>query len=271
MTNGVTDGGRLPVVADYSDLTPLGPSSRSMVYRATAPSRLGLGPVSVGLRVITGIDDAAVRRFMRELQTFARTKSDYVVALHDAGQDGNQFFYAMEWCEVGGITPELGRETLVRAVADAARGAHALHEIGTTHRDVRPASILVRGEGRPSCLGDLGSAQQSSVSVTSMVSTSSLAFVDPRQILGDKPAPTADVYSLAATLHFVLTGHHLVDGIDTMDPVMAMRTVLKVKPMVHADSLDVALAELLQRAIDPEPEARPASALEFAQALEALT
>lgn len=271
MQHGVTDDGPRPVVADYSDLDPLGPSSRSMVYRATAPARLGLGPIPVALRVITGIDDAAVRRFMRELQTFARTKSDYVVALHDAGQDGNQFFYAMEWCEVGGIRPDLGRDVLIRAVADAARGAHALHEIGTTHRDVRPASILVRGSDRPSCLGDLGSAQQSSVSVTSMVSTSSLAFVDPRQILGDKPTPATDVYSLAAALHFVLTGRHLVDGIDTMDPVMAMRTVLKVQPTVSSDALDPALAELLGRAIDPEPEARPASALEFAQSLEALT
>lgn len=271
MQPGVTDDARIPVVADYSDLMPLGPSSRSMVYRATAPARLGLGSIPVALRVITGVDDAAVRRFMRELQTFARTKSQYVVSLHDAGQDGNQFFYAMEWCDIGGIRPDLGRDVSIGAVADAARGAHALHGIGSTHRDIRPSSILVRGSDRPSCLGDLGSAQQSSVSVTSMVSTSSLSFVDPRQILGDKPSAVTDVYSLAASLHFVLTGRHLVDGIDTMDPVMAMRTVLKVRPTVSSDRLDAPLAELLARAIDPEPEARPASALEFAEALESLT
>ena len=265
-----SDGSLVPVVADYSDLVPLGSPSRSMVYRAVAPARLGMGPTPIALRVITGIDDAAVRRFMRELQTFARARSEHVVTLHDAGQDGNQFFYAMEWCEVGGIRPDLGRDALIAAVADAARGAHALHLIGTTHRDVRPASILVRGSGRPACLGDLGSAQQSSVSVTSMVSTNSLAFVDPRQILGDKPSAVTDIYSLAASLHFVLTGRHLVDGIDAMDPVMAMRTVLKVRPAVSTNSLDSALAELLTRAIDPEPEARPASALEFAEALEAL-
>lgn len=261
----------VPIVADYTDLQPLGRASRSMVYRAMAPARLGLESTAVALRVITGIDDAAVRRFVRELQTFARTKSDHVVALHDAGQDGNQFFYAMEWCEGGGITRGLDRNTLISAVADAARGAHALHEIGTTHRDIRPASILRRGSDRPSCLGDLGSAQQSSVSVTSMVSTNSLAFVDPGQILGDRPTPAADIYALAASLHFALTGRHLVDGIDTMDPVMAMRTVLKVRPSISDDLADDASAELLRRAIDPDPAARPTSALDFALALEELT
>jgi serine/threonine protein kinase len=163
----------------------------------------------------------------------------------------------------------MSRAAKLRAIADAARAVHDLHESGIAHRDLRPGNILLRGDGS-ACLGDLGLAQLGSGSVTSMAPMASIGFVDPRLITGDNASRASDIYSLGAILHWALTGKHIHPGVEGVDPMMAVRSVLRQPPHVERDLLSADEADLVLACTAAQPDQRPATALEVATLIDSL-
>ncbi|MCU1367269.1 MAG: tyrosine protein kinase [Ilumatobacteraceae bacterium] len=259
-------------LGDYTDIRPFSEGGHGRFYLATPPARLGLSePVVV--KVVAGAQEAGFRRFTRELKLFSRVNSPHLVHLYDAGQTEDSFFYSMEWCTGGTLAEpatEMSRPAKIRAVADAARAAHDLHEAGIAHRDLRPGNVLLRGDGS-ACLGDLGLAQLGSGSVTSMAPLASIGFVDPKLITGDTASRASDIYSLGAILHWVLTGKHIHPGIEGVDPMMAVRSVLRQPPHVERDLLSADEADLILACTSANGDHRPQTALELASLLDSLS
>ncbi len=258
-------------LGDYTVLRPFSEGGHGRFFLATPPSRLGLTDPVV-IKMVAGAQESGFRRFTRELKLFARVSSSHLVRLYDAGQHEDVFFYSMEWCQGGTLaepTNELSRLAKRRAIADAARAVHDLHEAGIAHRDLRPGNILLRGDGS-ACLGDLGLAQFGSGSVTSMAPMASIGFVDPRLITGDSASRASDIYSLGAILHWSLTGKHIHPGVEGVDPMMAVRSVLRQPPHVERDLLSEGEADLILACTAAQPEQRPATALEVAALIDSL-
>ena len=120
-------------------------------------------------------------------------------------------------------------------------------------------------------LATLGLSQVLSpgMTLTGMGSMASVEFNDPTLLHGDPPSRATDIWSLAVTLHRALTGHGLYGELPDNDPVLVLRKVLSTPPAV-SDELDGPAAELIRAAISPDLSARPATALEFAERVEAL-
>ena len=258
-------------LGDYRVLRPFSEGGHGRFVLATPPSRLGLSEPVV-IKVVPGTQESGFRRFTRELKLFARVNSPHLVRLYDAGQHEDVFFYSMEWCQGGTLAePEhqLSRAGKLRAVAGAARAAHDLHEAGIAHRDLRPGNILLRADGS-ACLGDLGLAQLGSGSVTSMAPMASIGFVDPRLITGDNASRASDIYSLGAVLHWSLTGKHIHPGVEGVDPMMAVRSVLRQPPHIERELLSEDEADLILACTAGHAEQRPATALEVAIIIESL-
>ena len=270
LTDSTTPG--VPeTLGDYVILRPFSEGGHGRFYLATPPPRLGLdGPVVV--KVVATSHEAGFRRFTRELKLFSRVNSSHLVILYDAGQHEEYFFYSMQWCPGGTLaepTSPLDHAAKLRAVADAARAAHDLHEAGIAHRDLRPGNVLLRADGS-ACLGDLGLAQFGSGSVTSMAPMASIGFVDPKLITGDRASRASDIYSLGAILHWTLTGKHIHPGIEGVDPMMAVRSVLRQPPHIERDLLSDEEADLILACTSANVEQRPATALEVATLIESL-
>ena len=267
----VEDTGIPHALGDYDIVGPLTEGGHGRFYLATPPARLGLSK-QVVVKVVGGSQESGFRRFTRELKLFARVNSPHLVTLYDAGQHEDYFFYSMEWCEGGTLADpkmELDRAGKIRAVADIARAVNDLHEAGIAHRDLRPGNILLRGDGS-ACLGDLGLAQLGSGSVTSMAPMASIGFVDPRLIMGDGANRATDIYSLGAILHWALTGQHIHPGVEGVDPMMAVRSVLRQPPHVQRELLSVDEAEVILACTASNPEHRPQTALEVAALIDSL-
>ena len=258
-------------LGDYEVIRAFSEGGHGRFFLATPPPRLGLTDAVV-IKVVPGSQDTAFRRFTRELKLFARVNSPHLVKLYDAGQSEESFFYSMEWCQGGTLADPaapLGKDAKLRAVADAARAAHDLHEAGIAHRDLRPGNILLRADGS-ACLSDLGLAQLGSGSVTSMAPMASIGFVDPKLITGDAASRASDIYSLGAVLHWALTGKHIHPGVDGVDPMMAVRSVLRQPPHVHRELLTTDEADLILACTSANVEQRPATALEVAVLIDGL-
>ena len=103
-----------------------------------------------------------------------------------------------------------------------------------------------------------------------MAPMASIGFVDPKLITGDTASRASDVYSLGAILHWALTGKHIHPGVEGVDPMMAVRSVLRQPPHVQRELLTPDEADLILACTSANVEQRPATALEVAVLIESL-
>jgi eukaryotic-like serine/threonine-protein kinase len=207
-------------------------------------------------------------RVTREAQAVARLSHRNIATLYELSTDGERAFLVSELIE-GDTLRALGRhgqlsDRLVAQVgADAAAALAHAHRAGVVHRDIKPENVLV-GPGWEAKLVDFGIARiagESTLTATGAV-VGTLAYMAPEQADGLRPGPSADVYSLALTLYECLCGEHpLIRG----GPAATARAIGEPIPPLAAvrPDLPVAMAEEIDAALDPDPEARPlASELE---------
>jgi serine/threonine protein kinase len=263
----------LEKIADYTLLRPLGEGNYGEFYLATPPARLRVDSEFVAVKVLAGrTTEDSFRRATKELRLFAAVQSPYLVRLYDAGQEGETFYYSMEYFPLGSLaepTRPLRREEALRAVAMAARAAHALHEAGIVHRDIKPANIMLYESGAK--LSDLGLAQlvQPGLTVTGMGPIGSVEFMDPGIMRGARASRASDIWSLGVTLHRALTNQSMYGDLADDEPLLAMRKVLSSAPTLSGD-LPPEAATLIQACLAPDPADRPPTALVVAERIETL-
>lgn len=275
MTAEGTGGALAPVpalerIADYELVRPLGSGNNGTFHLARPPERLGLDVEYVTVKVLDGPTPAdTFRRASRELRAFAAVRSEHLVALHDAGQDGERIFYSMEYVEGGSLAVEpRPREEILRAVADAARAAHALHEHGLAHRGIQPATVMVTPTGGK--LADLGLAHRldGDIAATVVGDLASVGYIDPGILLGAAPSRASDIWSLGLTLHRALAGV----GVHVGEAGAALGDVRRMLSgtITIAPDLDPAVAAVVTKSTAPDPADRHRTAAEFAAEVDAL-
>lgn len=261
-------------IADYRFVRLLGAGNHGVFYLANCPPRLRIDAEFVAVKVLSGSNSQdTFRRATRELAAFAAVRSPYLVTLYDAGQQGDDLYYSMEYLPAGSLADAAGqvgpRQVLV-AVADAARAAHALHEAGIAHNDIKPANIMLHDGGAK--LSDLGLSQllTPGLTITGLGSAGSVEFLDPAVIRGEIPSRATDIFALGSTLHRALTGAGMYGELPSDSTMVAMRRVLSHQPEISA-SLPPGVREVIAAAIAADPAARPATAAELAERIDALT
>jgi serine/threonine protein kinase len=260
-------------IGDYRFLEFLGEGNHGQFYLAERPPRVTRCDdqhVAVKVLGFTTTEDGR-RRAARELTYFSEVPSPYIVKVFDAGQDNGRFFYATEYFPLGSLgspTRTLDRDEVLRALADAARAAHALHEHGIVHRDIKPGNVMLHDSGAK--LTDLGLAQVLSpgMTVTGMGPVSSVEYMEPSVMLGARSTRASDIWALGVTVHRALTGAGLYGELPDTD-VLAMTKVLNGEPRL-ASSLSKQEAALIEACIAPDPKDRPADATDVAVRLESL-
>jgi serine/threonine protein kinase len=263
----------MQAIADYQFVRRLGDSNYGENYLARAPARLGISAEYVVVKVIEGpSSEDAFRRATRELKHFSLARSDKLVRLYDAGRQGGAFFYAMEYLSGGTLAEpvkHLGRGESIQAVADAALAAHALHEVGIAHRDIKPANIMLHVGGAK--LSDLGLSQLLSPGlVFTGLMNIGLEYTDPSILVGAEASRATDIWSLAACLHFALTGATVYGDVPDHDPLLLMRAIVSSKPTL-AEDLDPTARSVIERCFDEDLSVRPATARELVDELARLS
>jgi serine/threonine protein kinase len=162
----------------------------------------------------------AVARFHREVQAVAHLAHPNIVAAYDAGRAGATHYMAMEYVE-GIDLARLVREEGPLPVAmaceyarQAALGLQHAHERGLVHRDVKPANLLVQGEGVQATIKilDLGLARLTGAGGEKGLTQSGQVvgtpdYLAPEQAINARTADIrSDLYGLGGTLYFLLTG-----------------------------------------------------------------
>ncbi|OIJ66403.1 serine/threonine-protein kinase [Streptomyces mangrovisoli] len=202
-------------------------------------------------------------RVLREARALASVQHPNVVTIHHIvdGGEGTYPWLVMELVEGGSLADRLERGPM--APHEAARlgrevlaALDAAHAAGIQHRDVKPANVLLRPDGRP-VLTDFGiAAIRESTTLTatgSIIGTPD--YMAPERITGVRGGPASDLWSLAMMLYVAVEGHH---------PLRRGTTLATLAAVLHDDvpppKQAGALTPVLNRVLVRDPDARPDAA-----------
>lgn len=201
---------------EFADLEPIGSGGFADVYRAWDPQLRR--HVAVKVLRITHLDDEVGERFSTETRAMGAISSfESIVSLYKSGfTAGGRPFLVMEYCGGGSASAALkelskssdGPGMHVSKVLEiglaVAEGLRQAHRHGIVHGDVKPSNILF-GTYSPK-LTDFGiAAFTHDRSGTSPIGVS-FQYTAPEVLRWEPVTPSADLYSLGATLYVLLGG-----------------------------------------------------------------
>jgi len=144
-------------------------------------------------------------------------------------------------------------------------------ELHIVHRDVSPHNVLVSVEGEVK-LTDFGIARaRDRLSRTTTAGTKGkLAYMPPEQARGEEIDHRADLFGVGATLYELLCGSPPFEGRSELEVLRALERG-EIRPLAERKpDLDPLLVGVVEAALQPDPQQRPASAAEMRRPLEEL-
>lgn len=269
----------------YTLLRRLGQGTSGVVYLADDPKLHR--KVAIKLlhpRVAIGEGNLEARaRLLREAQALARSPHPNIVAVYDVGTydtDAGEcgVFIVMEYVEGPTLQTWLGAQKrswhdVLDVFVAAGRGLAAAHRMGVTHRDFKPANVIVGDEGRVRVLDfglargvdggeDTLPADGSTAAKLALEGTlthegtvlGTSAFMAPEQHAGRPADPASDQYSFCVALWEGLYGARPFLG-RSLEELAAMK---RTGPPQPPRSVDVPrrLATVLARGLAVEPTRR---------------
>jgi tetratricopeptide (TPR) repeat protein len=257
----------------------VGRGAAGLVYRGVDE----LTGADVAVKVLTrGTDEiSSEERFVREARILREVSSPYVVAYVADGRDETgELYLVVEWLRGEDLSKRmrrgpLGAEAAREVLRRAALGLGALHDKGVVHRDVKPANLVVSGEGAAIELKviDLGVAFAHSEPSTTLhgMMVGTPHYMSPEQVLGTGAiTPAADVFALGVLAFELVSGERPYRAADTFGVVA--RIALEPPPLLSSVIADVPpeVEAFVARAMAKSPTSRFASMAAFAEALSAL-
>ncbi|MCZ0991470.1 protein kinase [Streptomyces diastatochromogenes] len=264
---GSDNSGRRVVDGRFELAARLGGGGMGMVWRATdlvLHRSVAVKEVRPPDPDLAEYDPEAARtlreRVLREARALARVDHPNVVTIHHVvdGGPGSYPWIVMELVTGGSLADRLARgpmspQEAARIGREVLAALRAAHQAGIQHRDVKPANVLLRPDGRP-VLTDFGIAAIREA--TTLTATGSVIgtpdYMAPERVSGKDGGPASDLWSLAMMLYTAVEGEHPLRRGTTLATLAAVLSD-DIPPPVHAGPLRDALMRVLVR----DPAARP--------------
>jgi eukaryotic-like serine/threonine-protein kinase len=209
-------------------------------------------------------------RFRREALAVARLAHRRVAEVFDYHDEGGFSFLVMELLDGETLYECLEREHTLPAqdaaeiVAQAAEGLQAAHDAGITHRDVKPANIMLTSHGVK--LLDFGLAAttwDSGITSTGML-VGTLAYLAPERANGGAGTTAGDIYALGVVLYESLSGQ---TPFPADNPLALVRAHAEDVPPALPAGTPPALVTACLDALAKDPADRPPTATALAAAV----
>ncbi|MDB9340312.1 serine/threonine-protein kinase [Nodularia spumigena CS-336/02] len=208
--------------------------------------------------------------FLNEAIKLARCSHPHIVQIHEVIHEDVLWCMVMEYIdgedlaslvENQGVLSEAEALSYIQQIGEA---LIVVHNNGLLHRDIKPPNIMLRAGKSEAVLIDFGIARDFSPNLTqthTQLLSDGFAPIEQYDKRAKRGAYT-DVYALAATLYFVLTGE-----VPTMSPIRAIGTQL-IAPKQINFSISDRLNQAILKGMEVKPENRPQSVQEWLKLLD---
>jgi eukaryotic-like serine/threonine-protein kinase len=225
----------------------------------------------------------ALARFEREAFLISQLTGPHTVRVFDFGaSDDGVWYMAMEHlsgadlASVVGTGGPLDEARAIELGIQACDSLEEAHQKGIVHRDVKPENLfLTRGpEGRDLLkLLDFGIAKLSEPEGEATLTQAGWiggtpAYMAPETCAGMDAGPRSDLYSLGASLYFLLTGSPPFTADNAQAVIAAHLREAPTPPSAKRPGLSPDVERIVLRCLAKRPEERFASAAELRAALQ---
>jgi transcriptional regulator with GAF, ATPase, and Fis domain/tetratricopeptide (TPR) repeat protein len=217
----------------------------------------------VALKVLhAALDETARERLRWEFALLGAIEHPHLVRVFDLDCIDGRPFYTSELLDgaaptrLAALPPAERAQRLCQTLGEVAGALDALHRRGLVHHDVKPANLLVDGQGRTR-LGDLGLAALLGAAAAggSGGARGTPAYLAPEALFGGGDA-RVDLYALGATAYELWSGHAPFAA-ESLAELLAKVQTTRPAPLADAPA---GLARLIDRLLALDPAARPSSA-----------
>ncbi len=226
----------------------------------------------VAIKFLIADEAADVLRFEREAQLAAGLHHPNIAPIYEFGEHEGKHYLAMEYVDGQSLDKEkLPERELVKVLQQVALAVDYAHQSGVIHRDLKPHNVMLTSKGWPFVM-DFGLAKQveggSDLSVSGMI-VGTPTYMPPEQARGDtsKIDRRSDVYSLGATMYFLLTGEAPFKAQTPMEVLMQVIHADPAEPRKIEPRIAQELEVITMKAMDKDPVRRYQTAAELAEDL----
>lgn len=256
-------------IQHYRVIGRLGEGGMGVVWLAE-DIRLGR---QVALKVLStslSADPAALDRFETEARLASSIAHPHIVSIYDVGSFGDGRFIAMELVDGQNLdrllaTRRLRVDEVVEWALQVADALAAAHRVGVFHRDVKPANIYI-ARGGYAKLGDFGIAKlfeqghdpgaTMAPGTTAGMVLGSPHYLSPEQAQGEPLDARTDVFSFAATLYEMLTGHRAFAGSSAAEVIASVLRENPAPPSRVHPEIPRALDAIVTKGLEKRREYR---------------
>jgi serine/threonine-protein kinase len=265
-------------IGRYKIVRELGRGAMGVVYHAIDPNigrPVAIKTINLGAVLKPDEQERMRERLFREARSAGILSHPGIVTIYDVEQQGDVAYIAMEY--VDGPTLDqvlseprpLARDRMFSILGQTAVALDYAHGKGIVHRDVKPANIMIAGDGTAK-ITDFGiakiTASEQFTMTGSIVGTPH--YMSPEQVQGQPVDGRSDQFSLAVIAFEMLTGEKPYTGEHLTTVVY--KIVAEEPPAPHRinSTLGGAIEAVLRRGLSKKPDARYPTCQEFTEALE---
>ncbi len=221
-------------------------------------------------------DGEMLARFQREAHILLSLHDPHIVRIFEYGDESDLHYILMDYIDGQNLkyhTLTSGRMEAAQALDYArqiAEGLDTAYKNGVVHRDIKPQNIVINSQGMVK-ITDFGLARsRETVTLTqSNVFMGTAYYIPPEQAESGRSADIrSDLYSVAAVLFEMLSGHPPYEGDTAVDIVIKhmnekVPSICAIRPELPREA-----DQFLQKAMAKSPAERFSTPREFINALE---